>query len=71
MNSQVSQSAKRLLISFELPVGVVNVLPISDENGARLLVWIDPQYLKKVSNLPKTFEGYPVCIELRPLAVGF
>jgi len=71
VSSHIKLSAKKLLKNINLPAGVVNVLPISDENGSRLLVWLDPLYFKKADFIPANFDGFPVNVELRPVAIGF
>ena len=59
-------AAAHLLNKIDLPPGAANVFPLSSPEGKRLIVWIDVQYLPKVRDIPKSFEGYAVNVEQRP-----
>lgn len=59
-------AADHLLASVDLPAGSVNVLPIPNEGGGRLVVWVDRRYIRRAHDLPPSFEGYEVTIEPRP-----
>lgn len=63
-------AAKHLLAVVDLPPGTANVLPIPQESGGYLIVWIDSRYIRRACDLPKSFEGYPVTVEARPEAIG-
>lgn len=40
-------------------------------SGAKaIVIRVEPRYLSRLPNIPKTFEGYPVIVEARPMAVA-
>ena len=59
-------AAERLLSTLNLPPGTVNVLPVHADEGDRLVIWIDSQYLLRMRDFPSCYEGYTVSIEARP-----
>ena len=64
-------AANALLSTIHAPRGTVNILPISEESGEQLVVWVDPTYLQRIQPLPETFEGYRVSVMARPIISGY
>jgi hypothetical protein len=64
-------AATALLKQIPAPLGAVNVLPVEDVNGPRLIVWLSPRLFRSLGKLPPSFQGFPVSVEERPTAVGY
>jgi hypothetical protein len=67
----IQAAASALLSQMHAPKGAVNVLPVNDEAGQRLVVWIDATLAQHFGGMPAYFEGFPVSIETRPSAIAF
>ena len=67
----INDAASALLSQIHAPRGLVNILPVTDGSGAHLVVWVDTQYMRQINPLPETFEGYPVTVMSRPMAIGY
>ena len=65
----IQDAASSLLREIHAPQGAVSVLPLMD-NGGRLVVWLDLHYRTLAAQLPAMYEGFPVKVELRPVALG-
>lgn len=66
MRQTLQSAALALLKRIHAPLGVVNILPIEDAGGARLVVWVDSVYFGKVGDIPSLYEGYPVTVQVKP-----
>ena len=67
----VDHAASDLLFCLHAPRGMVNVLPVTDNQGAYLVVWVDTNYRRQLQSIPNKFEGYSVKVIERPKAVAF
>lgn len=67
----INEAASALLSQIHAPRGMVNILPVTDGSGAHLVVWVDTQYMRLLKPLPDRFEGYPVTVVSRPMAIGY
>lgn len=67
----LADAANALLSTIHAPRGTVNILPVREEAGSQLVVWVDAQYLQKMQPLPDFFEGYRVSVVARPTATSY
>jgi hypothetical protein len=59
-----TEAARQLLRSLALPYGTVSILPWREEAGVVMHVMIDRAFIAK-AEVPKSYEGYPVRVEVR------
>jgi len=67
----LSNAAYALLVTLRAPKGAVNVLPLRDAEGERLIVWIDQKYIGSIKAVPEEYEGYQVKVAPRPEAIAY
>jgi hypothetical protein len=62
----VEQAARLLSGRVDAPRGAVSIAAWYEQASPEIMVWYDPQYVRVVSGLPSTFEGYRVVVKARP-----
>ncbi|AKR44001.1 hypothetical protein [Methylophilus sp. TWE2] len=70
MSISLEEAASKLYDSLNLPKGYYNIIPLNDKGGKHLLVWIDPHIFFNRSNIPKTFDGFSVTVQDKPIATA-
>ena len=58
-----SAAALSLFNSLPLPAGTVAVLPSTVDGQVTLVVTVDRRYWDRLSQIPKTHEGFAVVVE--------
>lgn len=65
MKPTIREAALHLLGKLNYPVGTINAMPVTDSKGSRIRLLVAPSVLKRLDNIPKSFEGYKVVVEER------
>jgi hypothetical protein len=63
-------AAQKLCSTLQAPRGAVNTLVEHGVRGTTIRVIIDPAHKNRICSIPKTFMGYKVVVEARPLATA-
>lgn len=71
MTMSIVEAADALLSSIQAPNGTVNILPLHDQEGDRLVVWVDQAYFGRIASIPSLFQGFPVIVEIRPVSIAY
>ncbi len=66
MKITLEEAATKLYDSLNIPKGHYNIIPLNDNAGKHLLVWIDPNIYFNRASIPKIFDGFKVKVEDRP-----
>lgn len=67
-----NKAANALLAQIAAPRGSVNVLPVPETGGGvRLVVWVSQSSAQVARQIPNTFHGFPVSVEVKPPAVAY
>lgn len=71
MKTSLLNAAKSLYSLVNIPSGTFNVVPLNDENGMHILVWVDKNYMQLLNNIPSVYDGYKVEIKEKPKAYAY
>jgi len=63
-------AAKKLCSTLQAPLGTVNALVEHGAKGVTIRVLVDPAHKNCLHSVPKTFMGYKVVVEARPIATA-
>ena len=66
----IHDAAKKLYASLNVPLGSLNVIPISDAKEEYLLIWISQDLSKIHPIFPKFFDNYRIVVETRPQIIA-
>lgn len=61
----VSDAARLLKEELRLPEWVASISVSEADDSEAIIIRVERQYALRLRHVPKTFEGYPVVVEIR------